>query len=173
MRAPAYNSAPNSGFPVANPAYPSATTPATPGGYPAGYPNSGQGFGSPGGPVGRTTRDRGRRGQRPVQQSRADDDPHAHRRSASRSAAVYQARRNYDGQADVRRRRELRCRPGGEYHARRAELRLDEGAHQLGRHHGRPRLPRRRREVPLGTGPARRSSATWSASRSRTSTISR
>ncbi len=45
--APAYNSAPNSGFPVANPAYPSATTPATPGGYPAGYPNSGQGFGSP------------------------------------------------------------------------------------------------------------------------------
>ena len=101
---------------------------------------------------GKPARGRGRRSRRPVQQSRAHDGSHAHRRPAARSAGPDLAGRNANGPADVRRGRELRCRPGGQHHARRTELRLDESAHQLGRHHGRPRLPRRGRAVPLGTG---------------------
>ena len=45
---PAYNAVPNNGLPAGNPAY--TTAPVTAGGYPTGYPNSGQGFGSPGSP---------------------------------------------------------------------------------------------------------------------------
>ena len=133
-------------------AYPSVPRGSLPEMLPAGPETVARGPYTPAGSGGRPARGRGRRGRRPVQQSRAHDDSHAHRRSAPRSADADFAGRNANGPADVRRRRELRCRPGGQHHARRTELRLDESAHQLGRHHGRPRLPRRRRAVPLGTG---------------------
>ena len=107
--------------------------------------------------------------QWPLWRSHADDGPHAHRRTAPRSADSDHAGRNPDGPADVRRGCELRRRPGRQRHDRRAELRLAKRAHELGRRDGRAAPSAAPANASAWNScPAPKCSATWSPTRTRT-----